>query len=185
MNDKDAVRQAITKRVNQLYGPNRNARRAFDDDEDAGFNATALLDPNAPALGPDAPSFPDPAAPIDLGNSTDPGLPLSSDNSTYDYTVRVQAAQNALNGSFDILVFLGPVPASPEDYRSSPSYVGSHSIWTSAFMSQNGGNSTSQGFVHLDGALEKEGLAGAAPDVVQVFLAENLDWRVVEVSSQL
>ncbi|KZV73724.1 Di-copper centre-containing protein [Peniophora sp. CONT] len=182
MNDPDAVRQAITRRVNQLYGPNRNARRAFDGDEDenTSFNATALLDPNAPALGPDAPSFPDPAAPTEPSNSTNPAVP--GNTNSYDYTVRLQAAQNALNGSYDILVFLGPVPTSPEDYRSSPSYVGSHSIWTSAFMSQYGGNSTSQGFVHLDDALERQGLGGAEPEVVSGFLAENLDWRVVKVT---
>ena len=109
--------------------------------------------------------------------SDDPIEPSSGGD--FDWTVRIQSAAGALNGSYAVLLFVGPIPDDTSDLRDSPSFVGSHSVWTSPAMP---GNDLVESFVHLNDALtQRPELDSTNPEIVEPSLTQNIGWRVVKV----
>ncbi|KZV73216.1 tyrosinase [Peniophora sp. CONT] len=101
-----------------------------------------------------------------------------SSQPSYDWTVRVQSSVDALNGSYAVLLFVGPIPEDAAEFRDSHSFVGSHSVWTSAVMP---GSDNVESFVHLNGALsQRAGISSTDPEAVAPFLTQNIGWRVVK-----
>ncbi|KAH8813439.1 tyrosinase [Flagelloscypha sp. PMI_526] len=122
--------------------------------------------------------------------------PLPAETPGYiDWTVRVRVEKYAVNGSFLVLVFLGPVPTDPNDWLLSKSYVGSHAIFSRTAASiescencsdQRDSSIVVEGFVQLTSAFQEHedfptelGAESLQPDVVVPYLEKNLSWRVL------
>jgi tyrosinase len=91
-----------------------------------------------------------------------------------------------LGHSYILLVFLGNVPDDPEQWRTSPSFVGSHAAFVHAQGANYGDQAGSviEGFVHLNKDIAaKSGLSSFEPSVVAPYLKDNLHWRVQSVRS--
>jgi tyrosinase len=107
-----------------------------------------------------------------------------SNNVVYEWTTRIHAKKHELGGSFSVLVFLGEVPKDPEEWTTSPSYVGSHSVYTSGMDRPQGdqANTVTEGFVHLNMAIaERSGLSSYEPGGVIPYLKDNLNWSIQAV----
>jgi hypothetical protein len=107
-----------------------------------------------------------------------------SNNVVYDWTARIHAKQYELGGSFNVLIFLGEVPKDPEEWHTSPSYVGSHSVYVSGVHHPQGdqGDTVTEGFVHLNTAIaERSGLSSYEPRGVIPYLKDNLNWTIQAV----
>ena len=105
-------------------------------------------------------------------------------SAVYEWTTRIHAKKYELGGSFNVLIFLGEVKEDPEQWRTSPSYVGSHSVLVSSMDRPQGdqANVVSEGFVHLNAAIaERSGLSSYEPDGVIPYLKDNLNWRIQAV----
>jgi tyrosinase len=112
-------------------------------------------------------------------------------NVLYDWTVRIHFKKYELGGSFAVLIFLGQVPNDPSQWRTAPTFVGSHHAFVNSAASQcdncrDQADLVIEGFVHLNSAIaERSGLSSFDPSVVTPYLKENLHWRVQAVSSFL
>jgi len=102
-------------------------------------------------------------------------------NTRLEWSARVRCNQYDLDSSFSVLIFLVTVPDDPEEWFTSPHYVGSFS----AFVDPTSGNrsqSNIQGFVNLDSGIAKHsGQESLEPNAVVPFLTDNLHWRVQKV----
>jgi tyrosinase len=104
-----------------------------------------------------------------------------------DWTVRIHFKKYELGGSFAVLIFLGQVPEDPSQWRTAPTFVGSHHAFVNSVASRwdNGRDQediVNEGFVHLNSAIaERSGLSSFDPSVVIPYLKENLHWRVQAV----
>jgi len=102
----------------------------------------------------------------------------------YDWTVRIHFKKYELGGSFAVLIFLGQVPDDPSQWRTAPTFVGSHHAFVNSAASQcdncrEQADLVNEGFVHLNSAIaERSGLSSLDPNVVVPYLKENLHWRV-------
>ena len=109
------------------------------------------------------------------------------DRGLFEWTARVEFKKYELGTSFSVLIFLGPVPENPREWRISPNYVGG----THAFVNSTAGRCSNcnnqrdlvtEGFVHLNDAIaEHSGLGSLDPSVVEPYLTHNLHWRVQKV----
>jgi tyrosinase len=101
-----------------------------------------------------------------------------------DWTVRIHFKKYELGGSFAVLIFLGEVPADPSEWRTAPTFVGSHHAFVNSAASQcnncrEQADIVVEGFVHLNSAIAaRSGLSSFDPSVVAPYLKENLHWRV-------
>jgi Tyosinase C-terminal domain len=116
--------------------------------------------------------------------SGEPGR--GSPSVAYDWTVRIHVKKYELRKSFTVLIFVGPVPDDPSQWRKASSYVGSHSTFVNGSAVQCANcraqaDVVTEGFVHLNRALG--GLSSYEPQVVSPYLRENLHWRVQAVRS--
>ena len=105
-------------------------------------------------------------------------------NVVYEWSTRIHAKKYELHGSFTVLIFLGEVQEDPEEWHTSPSYVGSHSVYVSSMDRPQGDqvNVVSEGFVHLNAAIaERSGLSSYEPGGVIPYLKDNLNWRIEAV----
>ncbi|KAG8942201.1 hypothetical protein FRC00_011944 [Tulasnella sp. 408] len=114
--------------------------------------------------------------------------PASAYESTYtDWTARVHVNKYAAGCSFSVLIFLGPVPDDPSQWRTSESYVGAHHIFLNAQPEEcencrKTADAQVEGFVHLNKAIAaRSGLNSYDPEVVEPYLKENLAWRILKV----
>ncbi|KAJ7871304.1 hypothetical protein B0H13DRAFT_1895798 [Mycena leptocephala] len=117
-----------------------------------------------------------------------------------DWTARIQVEKYALNGSFSTYIFLGPVPSDSSEWYSSPSFVGSDSVFSDhqalGVQSDGVGHCANcqqqaaarvvvEGFVHLNTALARriadpdENITSFDPVDVVPYLKEHLSWRVL------
>jgi tyrosinase len=117
-----------------------------------------------------------------------------------DWTARIQVEKYALNGSFSTYIFLGPVPSDSSEWYSSPSFVGSDSVFSDhqalGVQSDGVGHCANcqqqaaarvvvEGFVHLNTALARriadpdENITSFEPVDVVPYLKEHLSWRVL------
>lgn len=105
----------------------------------------------------------------------------------YDWTVRIHFKKYELGGSFAVLIFLGQVPNDPSQWRTAPTFVGSHHAFVNSAASQcdncrEQADLVIEGFVHLNSAIaERSGLSSFDPSVVIPYLKENLHWRIQAV----
>ena len=105
----------------------------------------------------------------------------------WDWTARIEFKKYELSTSFSALVFLGQVPENPQDWRTSPNYVGAvHAFVNSApgrcANCTNQANIVVEGFVHLNHAIVRlSGLTSLEPNVIEPYLTDALQWRVQKV----
>jgi tyrosinase len=101
-----------------------------------------------------------------------------------DWTTRIHFKKYELGGSFAVLIFLGQVPNDPSQWRTAPTFVGSHHAFVNSAASQcdncrEQADLVVEGFVHLNSAIaERSGLSSFDPSVVGPYLKENLHWRI-------
>ncbi|KAF8148054.1 tyrosinase [Crassisporium funariophilum] len=102
----------------------------------------------------------------------------------WDWTARIEFQKYELGCSFSVLLFLGQVPEDPEDWLVSPNFIGAHHAFVNSTAGQcancrNQGNLVGEGFVHLDNGISlHSGLTSLDPSVVEPYLTEALHWRV-------
>jgi tyrosinase len=101
-----------------------------------------------------------------------------------DWTARIHFKKYELGLSCAVLIFLGNVPENPKDWRTAPSYVGSHHSFVNSAASQcdncrSQGEVVVEGFVHLNSYIaKKSGLSSYEPKEVIPYLKNNLHWRI-------
>ncbi|KAG8991426.1 hypothetical protein FRB94_012518 [Tulasnella sp. JGI-2019a] len=105
-----------------------------------------------------------------------------------DWIARVRCNEHALGGSYSVLIFIGHVPEDSKDWRTSPSFVGTHGIYTDDSGGYGGYGSSGQdtnsvdreleGYIKLNSALLRSGIPSFKEEDVIPYLRENLDWRI-------
>lgn len=177
MGNKEAVRQAIARKVNQLYGDDDSVFSSFPGVTNfASIQSVAAAVPQAAAA---VASAPPPILAAPGGGSA----------SIPDWTVRVRVKKYELDQSFSVMVFLGEVPQNPADWFSSPSYVGDHSVFVNAALDkcencrvQQAVGIVTEGFIHLTKSIvAHSGLSSLDETAVVPYLEKNLHWRVRKV----
>jgi tyrosinase len=164
-----AVQKAIAAAVNKLYGS-------------AIFGVTlaqspAVQEPVAAAQQPIAAAADDHHPTI---HNAGHGYPR-------DWTARVEVKKFEIGQSFSILLFLGSVPEKPEEYLTSPHFIGAHHAFVNSSPShcqncQNQEELVEEGFVHLSrGILQLGQLESLDAAVVEPYLTKDLHWRAVQV----
>ena len=104
-----------------------------------------------------------------------------------DWTTRIHFKKYELGLSCAVLIFLGHVPENPKDWRTAPTYVGSHHSFVNSAASQcdncrSQGEVVVEGFVHLNSYIaKKSGLSSYEPREVIPYLKNNLHWRIQAV----
>jgi tyrosinase len=203
-----AVKAAITRYVNNQYGPGRRnlsssgagpAISLFAQPPAAGGGQAPTTHGTSPAGAVEAAS----ADKSDAGGITHPsrsrgGPPHTAEKAQqevpgegatiiHDWACRIHCKKYELGGSFWVLIFLGSVPDDPSQWRSSPSFVGGHYVFVNSSAEQcancrEQADVVSEGFVHLNKAIaSRSGLPSFEPSVVSPYLKENLHWRVQAV----
>ena len=110
----------------------------------------------------------------------------SASRNLWEWTARIRSGQCELGATYMVIIFLGNVPADPEEWLSCPEFVGKHSVLVSGrkYTRHSDGDDTTEGFVHLNNAIVKRsGLNSLEPEDVVPYLKENISWRVQKVSS--
>ncbi|KAG8988915.1 hypothetical protein FRB94_000326, partial [Tulasnella sp. JGI-2019a] len=105
----------------------------------------------------------------------------------YDWVARVQTKKYELGTSFSVIFFIGDFPEDPQQWRTSPAYVGAYKAFVNTAASQcencrGQQDVVTEGFVHLDAWLAAHsGLGTFEPSVLEPYLKKNLHWRVQKV----
>ena len=105
----------------------------------------------------------------------------------YEWITNIRVAQNALNSTFTVYVFLGNFSDNPKSWLSDPNLVGSHTIFMpfSSEADQSAGLVVA-GTVPLSHALRADAKNASGVDTgnqteVGGYLYRNLHWRVAKV----
>lgn len=198
--DKNAVRRAITQKINQLYsgsaffglGSASLASASVGASAPKGVSATGQeslvsslsVSASAPAQANQ------PAGPDTDGTKIPPIEPSPGGGNSYlDWTARIHVKKYALGGSFSVLLFIGEVPEDPEEWYTSPSFVGAHSAFVNGSAErcencrvQREAGIVTEGFVHLNnGIIRNLRVSSFDEDVMEPLLKENLHWRIQKV----
>lgn len=97
------------------------------------------------------------------------------------WSARIRCKEHALGGSYSVLLFLGPVPASPDEWMTAPSFAGTFDCFTSSGPIPDGQKDKEvQGFVDLSVGLSYD-LPELTAERVVPYLRQNLHWRVQKV----
>jgi tyrosinase len=106
-----------------------------------------------------------------------------------DWTCRIQFKKYELRQSFVILIFLGNVPEDSSQWRTSPTFVGSHVAFVNS-AAERCANCREQvdlvceGFVHLNVVISRRsGFSSFEPNLVTPYLRTGLQWRLQGVRS--
>ena len=105
--------------------------------------------------------------------------------------MRVVFKKLEIGHSFSILLFLGSIPEEPEEYLTSPYFVGAHHAFVNSAAAhcqncQNQAELVEEGFVHLSrGILQHGHLDSLDAEVVEPYLTKDLHWRAVEVREHM
>lgn len=182
MGNKEAVRQAISKIVNELYGDDSSVFSSFPGASSLFSTQAAFAAPQPAEDAPAPAAAPGPILATPGGGTTIP-----------DWSVRVRVKKYERDESFSVILFLGDVPEDPEEYFSSPSYVGDHSVFVNAAVEkcencrvQREAGIVTEGFIHLNKVIAaRSGLSSLDEAEVVPYLQKNLHWRVREVSPGL
>ncbi|KAH9980146.1 photo-regulated tyrosinase [Lactifluus volemus] len=196
------VQQAIANYVEQQYGGggaqffNRGPGVSFLAQPAAGgapphvakgASPAAPAAPAASAVKPVADAARNPSASQGSHPAESGGPGRGGPSVVHDWTVRIHVKKYELRKSFTVLIFVGPVPDEPSQWRKASSYVGSHSTFVNGSADQCANcraqaDVVTEGFVHLNRALGRHsGLSSYEPQVVSPYLRENLHWRVQAV----
>ncbi|EKM54921.1 uncharacterized protein PHACADRAFT_259085 [Phanerochaete carnosa HHB-10118-sp] len=184
VSDPRAVKAAIAKAVNSLYGGPSFGAFAAAAPGIAAFAAPAAIHATPAVSKLAAPRNPQPSA------ESAPNSVSDAASSLYDWAVRIHVKKYELSGSFSVLIFLGPVPEDPREWRRSPSFVGAHHAFVNSSASQcaNCHNQAAagyvtEGFVHLNTAIARlSEIHSFEPSVVEPYLKRELSWRVVRAN---
>ncbi|KAF7375353.1 Photo-regulated tyrosinase [Mycena sanguinolenta] len=102
----------------------------------------------------------------------------------HEWSVRVRVEKFALQGSFSVVFFLGPVPANAHKWHTSPSFAGTRAVFAGSNLvgcsncrAQANTGFIVEGFVHLNVARPE--FAAMDPEAVKAYLREHLSWRVL------
>ena len=178
LSDRDAVRKGIGEVVSKLYIPRYLSNFLFP----AGRPAA----PAADAVTTTTTINTDSTISIATTNNTD--VPILT---IWAWSARVRVKQSELSSSFQVLVFLGPVPDDPREWAGAPAYVGAFSAFVNGTPvrcanCQERSDAVTEGYVHLQDALVREARACSfEPGDVRPYLKDELDWRVQMVSVRL
>jgi tyrosinase len=132
------------------------------------------------------------------GNDTEPGVspltqPLTATGATpateapksiYNWGALVHTKRFELDHSYTVSIFLGDVPEDPEDWLTSPSFVGFHAAFANhqidlcANCSKQRENVISSLVCLNKKIVERSGLSSFEPCVIAPYLKNNLHWRV-------
>ncbi|KAG9009286.1 hypothetical protein FRB90_008451 [Tulasnella sp. 427] len=114
--------------------------------------------------------------------------PSPTTGSTYtDWAARIHVNKYITGSSFSVLIFLGPVPEDPAQWRTCESYVGAQHVFVNGSAEEcencrGSADSDVEGFVQLNRAIAaRSGLDSFDPDVVEPYLKEHLAWRILKV----
>ncbi|TFY82262.1 hypothetical protein EWM64_g1750 [Hericium alpestre] len=198
MGNPSAVRTAIARTVNRLYGgpimgtfssaalsshQALHEHKAAPEISDEGRGAVATGDA-VPLERHDSPVRAD-QAPSGAASAHQPN------NVIWDWTARIHVKKYEVGGSFSVLLFLGNVSEDPHAWRTSPNFVGAHH----AFVNSSPGHCANcrrqhelvvEGFVHLNEAIAKHSNLGTfAPDAVRPYLKRELHWRVQKANGEV
>jgi len=191
MGNPDAVQNVISDRVNQLYGSNVFGASSVPSSIPSPVSTVKAPVSHNPAPGPSpaapSPAAPSPAAPSPAQHVLSPH-PTSGrpDHGLYDWTARIEFKKYELQGSFSVLVFLGPVPENPQVWRISPNYVGAVHAFVNSVPERcancvNQADIVLEGFVHLNHAIARlSGLTSLDPNVIVPYLTKALQWKVLK-----
>ena len=108
----------------------------------------------------------------------------------YEWITNIRVAQNALNSTFTVHVFLGNFNSNPKFWLVDPNQVGSHTVFMpfSSSAEQNAGLIVA-GTVPLTKYLNHNATTGhyntATNTGVERYLRNNLHWRVAKVDSPI
>ncbi|EDR04243.1 tyrosinase [Laccaria bicolor S238N-H82] len=166
-----AVQKAIAAIVNKLYGS-----AVF------GVQSALVQEPAAAAQQPVAAAAP--SAPS--ADDHHPTIQHAGHGYPRDWTARVEFKKFETGQSFSVLLFLGSVPEKPEEYITSPHFVGAHHAFVNSAAShcqncQNQAELVEEGFVHLSrGILQYGKLESLDAEVVEPYLTKDLHWRAVK-----
>ncbi|KZV89647.1 hypothetical protein EXIGLDRAFT_650015 [Exidia glandulosa HHB12029] len=99
--------------------------------------------------------------------------------SRLEWSVHVVSKEHELGQSYTVLFFLGAVPESIEDWRSSDSLLGLHVSHTRTGDVPEEHDHQIESFIPLQRALKrKSGLPALTSDLVVPYLRNSLRWRV-------
>ena len=124
---------------------------------------------------------------LQVGASTGGVRAQEASNVIHDWSTRIHVKKYELSGSFSVLIFLGEVPKDPEQWSTSPSFVGAHYAFVNGAADQcdncrSQADLVVEGFVHLNVAIaDLSGLPSYEPSVVRPYLKDNLSWRIQSV----
>ena len=116
---------------------------------------------------------------------------VSLDQGIWEWMACVEFKKYELGTSFFVFIFLGEVSKNPLEWCVSPNYVrGHHALAFINSFSDSCANCISQqdlveeGFVHLKYAIARHlGLGSLEPNTLELYLTDNLQWRVQKVFS--
>ena len=202
MGNPDAVKNAISDRINELYGSTFSVRTAMVSSDVNNLTSVSHNSEPSPQLWSNqfinmtslsvvskpSPQFFSTEVTKMTSLSDDSALSPSLKQIVWDWTARIEFKMYELGTSFYVFIFLGEVPEDPEDWDISPSYVGTASAFVNG-AAKRCANCTNQGdialkqFVHLDDAIARLApeLGSLDPDVVEPYLKDALKWRVQKV----
>ncbi|KAF9444741.1 polyphenol oxidase [Macrolepiota fuliginosa MF-IS2] len=162
MNNKQAVRDSIIQKVNQLYnGQKRNTKRTLE--------VTAAETAQGHAR---------------RHRLLSRSLMSQLISGTYsDWTARIAFNRRELGRSFSVLLFIGDAPEDPKEWLTCQNLVGAHHAFVHNMgdcPSCPGGDLTEEGFVHMNSWIAEHSVLGSFElSVIGPFLKQGLQWRVI------
>ena len=182
--DSDGSAASIKSYINKLYGPSATAtagsskRTAIPSTDEEIVPRAALPDPVPTGI-------PEPKPNPFVSERATPGQKLASNGSTYQYVANIKTARYALDGSYNIFVFLGePSSENPASWILDSNLVGTQGVLSQSGMEMTNMNQdmTVSGSIPLTRSLTDKlsgGLLGSLVEaVVAPFLSQFLVWRV-------
>jgi tyrosinase len=162
--------QQVMSYVNALYGPQAtakagsiHAKKATKHKRHSHLESRELA-PNVTFAAP----------PVELIST--------SNGSRYEYTANIATQRFALDGTYNIFVFLGNFSSDSQTWPFDQALVGTYGIFSTKGMTGMIGNHSVSGTVPLTRALTQQVDAGNLEDLsvetVAEYLQNNLQWRV-------
>ncbi|THH26781.1 hypothetical protein EUX98_g7401 [Antrodiella citrinella] len=158
LTDPSKIRLEIARKVSELYGGTAQTN--------------ILATPSTPNAGDVSVDSKDGLHPGDVGAGM------------WDWTVRVRFKKYELGGSFQVLIFVGPVPEDCAEWGTCTTYAGAvhafvNSVAARCRNCRQQADVEIQGFVNLNEAIaSRAGLGSFAPREVAPYLTRELNWRV-------
>lgn len=174
---EDERKQAIQRKVNELYNPQglRPGLGVFPSHEGSIQPASNVAPShNANVVSGLAVVSP-PQAQV--------AQPPSQGESRYEWFVNIRAKKHQLKGSYEVAIFLGDAPEDPEQWVSSPSFAGSHGVFANSSPESCGNcrenaDLITEGFITLNWALRQNGYEHKSEAEVEEYIHDNIDWRI-------